>query len=93
MNNNNMVGNLGMEINLNNNPNINNTIPMNPNIMMLNQMNLPQNQAYMRPPQQQNDYNYQMYNEQYFNNGIFIGGQNPNNRFNTMDSYRNPQRN
>ena len=93
MNNNNMVGNLGMEINLNNNPNINNTIPMNPNIMMLNQMNLPQNQAYMRPPQQQNDFNYQMYNEQYFNNGIFIGGQNPNNRFNTMDSYRNPQRN
>ena len=90
--NNNMMGNMGMEMNLNNNPNINNTIPMNPNMMMLNQMNLPQNQGYMIPPQQQNDFNYQMYNEQYFNNGIYMGGQNPNNGFNTMDFYRNPPR-
>ena len=90
--NNNMMGNIGMEMNLNNNPNINNTIPMNPNMMMLNQMNLPQNQGYMIPPQQQNDFNYQMYNEQYFNNGIYMGGQNPNNGFNTMDFYRNPPR-
>ena len=90
--NNNMMGNMGMEMNLNNNPNINNSIPMNPNMMMLNQMNLPQNQGYMIPPQQQNDFNYQMYNEQYFNNGIYMGGQNPNNGFNTMDFYRNPPR-
>ena len=90
--NNNMMGNMGMEMNLNNNPNINNTIPMNPNMMMLNQMNLPQNQGYMIPPQQQNDFNYQMYNEQYINNGIYMGGQNPNNGFNTMDFYRNPPR-
>ena len=90
--NNNMMGNMGMEMNLNNNPNINNTIPMNPNMMMLNQLNLPQNQGYMIPPQQQNDFNYQMYNEQYFNNGIYMGGQNPNNGFNTMDFYRNPPR-
>ena len=90
--NNNMMGNMGMEMNLNNNPNINNSMPMNPNMMMLNQMNLPQNQGYMIPPQQQNDFNYQMYNEQYFNNGIYMGGQNPNNGFNTMDFYRNPPR-
>ena len=90
--NNNMMGNMGMEMNLNNNPNINNSIPMNPNMMMLNQLNLPQNQGYMIPPQQQNDFNYQMYNEQYFNNGIYMGGQNPNNGFNTMDFYRNPPR-
>ena len=81
------------KIYLNNNQNINNTIQMNPNMVMLNQMNLPQNQGYMIPPQQPNDYNYQMYNEQYLNNGIYIGSQNPNSGFNNMNFYRNPQRN
>ena len=90
-----MMGNIGMPMDLNNNANINNTMPMNPNMMMLNQMNIPQNQGYMVPPPQQpqNDFNYQMYNEQYLNNGIYMGGQNPNNGFNNMNFYRNPQRN
>ena len=91
--NNPMIGNMGMQMDLNNNQNINNTIQMNPNMVMLNQMNLPQNQGYMIPPQQPNDYNYQMYNEQYLNNGIYIGSQNPNSGFNNMNFYRNPQRN
>jgi len=74
--NNGMMGNMGMPMELNNNPNLNN-IGMNPNVMVLNQMNL-QNQGYMMP-QQPNDFNFNMYGDQYLNNGIFMGNQNPNN--------------
>jgi CCR4-NOT transcription complex subunit 9 len=86
-NNNGMMGNMGMPMDLNNNPNLNN-IGMNPNMMVLNQMNL-QNQGYMMP-QQPNDFNFNMYGDQYLNNGIFMGNQNPNNGFGNMNYYGNP---
>jgi CCR4-NOT transcription complex subunit 9 len=86
-----MIGNMGMPMDLNNNPNINNQMPMNPNMMVLNQMNL-QNQGYMMP-QQPNDYNYQMYGDQYLNNGMYMGNQNPNNGFSNMNYYGNPHLN
>ena len=90
-NNNGMMGNMGMPMDLNNNPNLNN-IGMNPNMMVLNQMNL-QNQGYMMP-QQPNDFNFQMYGgDQYLNNGIFMGNQNPNNGFGNMNYYGNPHLN
>ena len=89
--NNGMIGNMGMPMDLNNNPNINNQMPMNPNMMVLNQMNL-QNQGYMMP-QQPNDYNYQMYGDQYLNNGMYMGNQNPNNGFSNMNYYGNPHLN
>ena len=89
-NNNGMMGNMGMPMDLNNNPNLNN-IGMNPNMMVLNQMNL-QNQAYMMP-QQPNDFNFNMYGDQYLNNGIFMGNQNPNNGFGNMNYYGNPHLN
>ena len=85
--NNGMMGNMGMPMELNNNPNLNN-IGMNPNVMVLNQMNL-QNQGYMMP-QQPNDFNFNMYGDQYLNNGIFMGNQNPNNGFGNMNYYGNP---
>ena len=85
--NNGMMGNIGMPMELNNNPNLNN-IGMNPNVMVLNQMNL-QNQGYMMP-QQPNDFNFNMYGDQYLNNGIFMGNQNPNNGFGNMNYYGNP---
>ena len=85
--NNGMMGNMGMPMDLNNNPNLNN-IGMNPNMMVLNQMNL-QNQGYMMP-QQPNDFNFNMYVDQYLNNGIFMGNQNPNNGFGNMNYYGNP---
>ena len=85
--NNGMMGNMGMSMELNNNPNLNN-IGMNPNVMVLNQMNL-QNQGYMMP-QQPNDFNFNMYGDQYLNNGIFMGNQNPNNGFGNMNYYGNP---
>mgnify|MGYP002869388704 CR=1 FL=1 len=89
-NNNGMMGNMGMPMDLNNNPNLNN-IGMNPNMMVLNQMNL-QNQGYMMP-QQPNDFNFNMYGDQYLNNGIFMGNQNPNNGFSNMNYYGNPHLN
>lgn len=85
--NNGIMGNMGMPMELNNNPNLNN-IGMNPNVMVLNQMNL-QNQGYMMP-QQPNDFNFNMYGDQYLNNGIFMGNQNPNNGFGNMNYYGNP---
>ena len=91
MNNNNNGMNMGMQMDLNNNPNINNGLNMNPNMMMLNQMNFP-NQGYMMP-QQPGDMNFQMYNESYLNNGIYMGNQNPNNGFNNMNYYGNFQKN
>ena len=89
-NNNGMMGNMGMPMDLNNNPSLNN-IGMNPNMMVLNQMNL-QNQGYMMP-QQPNDFNFNMYGDQYLNNGIFMGNQNPNNGFGNMNYYGNPHLN
>ena len=85
--NNGMMGNMGMPMDLNNNPNIGN-MGMNPNMMVLNQMNL-QNQGYMMP-QQPNDFNFQIYGDQYLNNGIYMGNQNPNNGFGNMNYYGNP---
>ena len=64
---------------------------MNPNMVMLNQMNIP-NQPYMMP-QQPNDYNFAMYGDQYMNNGIYMGNQNPNNGFGNMNFYGNPHLN
>jgi CCR4-NOT transcription complex subunit 9 len=88
--NNGMMNNMGMPMDLNNNPNMNN-MSMNPNMMVLNQMNL-QNQGYMMP-QQPNDYNFQMYGDQYLNNGMYMGNQNPNNGFGNMNYYGNPHLN
>ena len=89
--NNGMMGNMGMPMDMNNNPNMGN-MPMNPNMMVLNQMNL-QNQGFMMP-QQPNDFNFQMYGgDQYLNNGIFIGNQNPNNGFGNLNYYGNPHLN
>ena len=88
--NNGMMGNMGMPMDLNNNPNIGN-MGMNPNMMVLNQMNL-QNQGYMMP-QQPNDFNFQIYGDQYLNNGIYMGNQNPNNGFGNMNYYGNPHLN
>ena len=90
--NNNGNMNMGMPMDLNNNVNMNNNMNMNPNMMMLNQMNLQQNQGYMMP-QQPGDFNFQMYNEPYINNGIYLGNQNPNNGFNNMNYYGNFQKN
>ena len=68
--NNGIMGNMGMPMEINNNPNIGN-MPMNPNMMVLNQMNL-QNQGFMMP-QQPNDFNFQMYGgDQYLNNDLVI---------------------
>ena len=89
--NNGMMGNMGMPMDLNNNPNMSNPMTMNPNMMVLNQMNL-QNQGYMMP-QQPNDYNFQMYGDQYLNNGMYMGNQNPNNGFGNMYYYGNPHLN
>ena len=86
--NNGMMNNMGMPMDLNNNPNMNN-MSMNPNMMVLNQMNL-QNQGYMMP--QQNDY-MNMYGDQYLNNGMYMGNQNPNNGFGNMNYYGNPHLN
>ena len=88
--NNGIMGNMGMPMDLNNNPNIGN-MGMNPNMMVLNQMNL-QNQGYMMP-QQPNDFNFQIYGDQYLNNGIYMGNQNPNNGFGNMNYYGNPHLN
>ena len=89
--NNGMMGKMGMPMDLNNNPNMSNPMTMNPNMMVLNQMNL-QNQGYMMP-QQPNDYNFQMYGDQYLNNGMYMGNQNPNNGFGNMNYYGNPHLN
>ena len=89
--NNGMMGNMGIPMDLNNNPNMSNPMTMNPNMMVLNQMNL-QNQGYMMP-QQPNDYNFQMYGDQYLNNGMYMGNQNPNNGFGNMNYYGNPHLN
>ena len=89
--NNGIIGNMGMPMEINNNPNMGN-MPMNPNMMVLNQMNL-QNQGFMMP-QQPNDFNFQMYGgDQYLNNGIFMGNQNPNNGFGNLNYYGNPHLN
>ena len=89
--NNGMMGNMGIPMDMNNNPNMGN-MPMNPNMMVLNQMNL-QNQGFMMP-QQPNDFNFQMYGgDQYLNNGIFMGNQNPNNGFGNLNYYGNPHLN
>ena len=90
MNNNNGM-NMGL-MDINNNQNLNNNLNLNPNMMMLNQMNLPPNQGYMMP-QQAGDFNFQMYNEPYMNNGIYMPNQNPNNGFNNMNYFPNFQKN
>ena len=64
---------------------------MNPNMMVLNQMNLP-NQGYMMQ-KQPNDFNFQMNGDHYLNNGIYMGNQNPNNGFSNMNYYRSPHLN
>ena len=84
--------NMGMPMDLNNSGNLNNNINMNPNMMMLNQMNLNNNQGYMMP-QQPGDFNFQMYNDPYLNNGMYMGNQNPNNAYNNMNYYGNFQKN
>ena len=83
--NNGMMNNMGMPMDLNNNPNMNN-MSMNPNMMVMNL----QNQGYMMP--QQNDY-MNMYGDQYLNNGMYMGNQNPNNGFSNMNYYGNPHLN
>ena len=88
--NNGIMGNMGMPMEINNNPNIGN-MPMNPNMMVLNQMNL-QNQGFMMP-QQPNDFNFQIYGDHYLNNGIYMGNQNPNNGFGNLNYYGNPHLN
>ena len=85
------ITNMGMSIDLNNNHNMGNPITMNPNMMVLNQMNLP-NQGYMMQ-QQPNGFNFQMYGDHYLNNGISMGNQNPNNGFGNMNYYGNPHLN
>jgi hypothetical protein len=92
--NNGMLGNMsnmGMPMELNNNPNMGNPMTMNPNMMVLNPMNLP-TQGYMMQ-QQPNDFNFQMYGDQYLNNGIYMGNQNPNNGFGNMNYYGSPHLN
>ena len=86
--NNGMLGNMGMPMEMNNNSNVGNNMPMNPNMMVLNQMNM-QNQGYLMP-QQPNDFNFQMYGDQYMNNGIYMGNQNPNNVFGNLNYFGNP---
>ena len=86
--NNGMLGNMGMPMEMNNNSNVGNNMPMNPNMMVLNQMNM-QNQGYLMP-QQPNDFNFQMYGDQYMNNGIYMGNQNPNNGFGNLNYFGNP---
>ena len=82
-----------LQMDLNNNPNLNMNPNMNPNMMMLNQMNLQPNQGGYMMPQQPNDFNFQMINEPYINNGIYMGNQNPNNGYNNMNYYGNDQKN
>ena len=89
--NNGMLGNMGMPMEMNNNSNVGNNMPMNPNMMVLNQMNM-QNQGYLMP-QQPNDFNFQMYGDQYMNNGIYMGNQNPNNGFGNLNYFGNPHLN
>ena len=87
--------NMGMPIDMNNNSNINNNMNLTPNsnMMMLNQMNLQPNQAYMMPQQQNvGEFNFQMYNEPYMNNNIYMGNQGINNGFNNMNYYNNFQK-
>ena len=88
--NNGMMNNMGMPMDLNNNPNMSSPMSMNPNMMVLNQMNL-QNQTYMMP-QQPNEY-MNMYGDQYLNNGMYMGNQNTNNGFSNMNYYGNPHLN
>ena len=88
--NNGMMNNMGIPMDMNNNPNLGNSIGMNPNMMVLNQMNMP-NQGFMMP-QQPNDFNFQMYGDQYLNNGIYMGNQNPNG-FGNLNYYGNPHLN
>ena len=57
----------------------------------MNQMNLP-NQGYMMQ-KQPNDYNFQIYGDQYLNNGIYMDNQNPNNGFGSMNYYGSPHLN
>ena len=90
--NNNGNMNMGIPMDLNNSGNMSNNMNMNQNMMMINQMNLNQNQGYMIP-QQSSDFNFQMYNDPYLNNGIYMGNQNPNNGFNNMNYYGNFQKN
>ena len=89
--NNGMLGNMGMPMEMNNNSNVGSNMPMNPNMMVLNQMNM-QNQGYLMP-QQPNDFNFQMYGDQYMNNGIYMGNQNPNNGFGNLNYFGNPHLN
>ena len=85
------ITNMGMSIDLNNNPNMGNPITINPNMMVLNQINLT-NQGYMMQ-QQLNDFNFQMYGDQYLNNGIYMDNQNPNNGFGNMNYIGSPHLN
>ena len=86
-NNNNIGNNMGLPPDLNSNQNLGSAMPMNPNMMVLNQMNLP-NQGYMMQ-QQPNDFNFQMYGDQYMNNGIYMGNQNQNNGFGNLNYFGN----
>ena len=83
--------NMRMPMDLNNNPNMGNPMTINPNMMVLNQMNLA-NQGHMMQ-QQPNDFNFQIYGDYYLNNGIYIGNQNPNNGFCNMNYYGSPHLN
>ena len=85
------ITNMGIPMDLNNNHNMGNPMTMNLNMMILNQIILT-NQGYMMQ-QQPNDFNFQMYGDQYLNNGIYMGNQNPNNGFSNMNYYESPHLN
>jgi len=90
MNHNNM--NMGMPMDMNNNPNLNNNMTIPANMMMMNPMNLQNNQGYMMPQQNIGDFNFQMYNESYLNNNMYMGNQPTNNGFNNVNYYGNFQK-
>ena len=85
--------NMGMPMDMNNNPNINNNINIPPNLMMLNNMNIPNAPGYMMtPPQNIGDYNFQMYNDPYLNNNMMMGNPSVNNGFNNLNYLGNFQK-
>ena len=90
MNHNNM--NMGMPMDMNNNPNLNNNMTIPANMMMMNPMNLQNNQGYMMPQQNIGEFNFQMYNESYLNNNMYMGNQPTNNGFNNVNYYGNFQK-
>ena len=85
INNNDMMDNMRIPMNINNNQNLINNMTINPNMMILNKMNL-QNKGFMMP-QQNNDYNINIYGERYMNNQIFIGNQNNYNGLGNLKNF------